>query len=67
MPRARRTASPVRLSTTWRTAIAAGSRIAVRLIAAFQARRRRTWPSIAARAWLVSSIPSVDRAASKAA
>ena len=31
-----------------RIAIATGSRIAVRLIAAFQARRSRTWPSIAA-------------------
>ena len=39
------------------SAIAAGSRIAVRLIAAFQARRSRTWPSIAARAPAASVSP----------
>jgi hypothetical protein len=40
--RSMRIGHAVRLSTTWRTAIAAGSRIEVRLIAAFQARSSRT-------------------------
>ena len=43
-------ATAVRLSTTWARATAAGSRMAVRLIAVVQASRSRAWPSIAARA-----------------
>jgi hypothetical protein len=42
----RRSGTAARLSTTWRRATSAGSRIAVRLIAAFHASSRRTWWSI---------------------
>ena len=45
----------------------AGRGAAVRLIAAFQARRRRTWPSIAARAAGVSASPIAARPSSRAA
>ena len=46
-PRSRRTGIAVRLSTTWASATAAGSRIAVRLIAVVQASSSRAWPSMA--------------------
>ena len=64
--RPRRTASPVRLSTTWRIAISPGSRIAVRLIAPVQASRSRTCPSIAARASGSRTSPSAASPASSA-
>jgi hypothetical protein len=66
-PRSRRTPTAARLSTTWRTAIAAGARIAVRLIAAFQATSRRTWSSIARRARGSSASPISARPAVRAA
>ena len=65
-PARRRTRRPVRLSTTWRIAISAGSRIAVRLIAAFQASSSRTWPSIVRRASSDSDSPIAARPASRA-
>ena len=63
----------VRLSTTCPVATAAGSRIAVRLIALVQASSSRTWPSIAARAASrerrsrVADEPAASRATSYAA
>jgi hypothetical protein len=58
----RRSSGPAaRLSRTCRRAISSGSRAAVRLIAAFQASRRRTWPSIAARASGAGASPIAAR------
>ena len=49
-PRGASRDTAARLSRTWSRATPAGSRIAVRLIAAVQASSRRTWPSMASRA-----------------
>jgi hypothetical protein len=58
--------SPARLSATCRIAISAGSRIAVRLIAAFQASSSRTWSSMEERTSFDSRTPNAARAESSA-
>src|SRR5260221_8340662 len=65
-PRAARSGTADRLSTTCRTATSAGSVIEVRLIAAFQASRSRAWVASAARATSSSESPSSARPRSSA-
>ncbi len=68
MPRARSSGTAARLSRRWRRAAASGSRIAVRLIAAFQAKRSRRWSSRAVRAGGGRSArPTAGRPASRIA
>ena len=66
IPIARRSGTAVRLSRTCATATSPGSRMAVRLIAAVQARSSRTWPSMAARCAAVRTSPSPSSPASRA-